>query len=277
MVPDGGKAGTVERCLCGSGDAEPRLPVGGRSLVRCRRCGLLRTAGFDPSGSLYSGDGYFAGEGGYVARGAIFRVLFESLVDRIVRLGGRGTLLDVGTGVGTLLEVARDRGFAVRGVELSEWASAHARTAKGLDVATGTLEEARFPDRSFDVVVINHVLEHVPEPGPALAEIRRILKDDGLLVVGVPNAGSLMAVLLGPRWSSWRPEQHAWHFTPATLSALVRNAGFRVVRRDARERSAPAGWGLRAIAHRTVDAVAWLAGRSESMLLFARKERGVEP
>lgn len=271
MSPTGEKTGALPCCICGTGDAEPHLAVAGHSLVRCRRCGLLRTAGFDRTGSLYSGDAYFAGEGGYVAREAVFRTIFESLVDRIVRLGGRGALLDVGTGVGILLEVARERGFAVRGVEVSGWAAEYARKEKGLDVATGTLEEARFPDRSFDVVVVNHVLEHLPEPGTSLAEIRRILADNGLLVVGVPNAGSLMAALLGPRWSSWRPEQHAWHFTPATLSALARVAGFRVVRLDARERNPPAGWGVRAIAHRAIDAAAWLAGRSESMLLIARK------
>jgi 2-polyprenyl-3-methyl-5-hydroxy-6-metoxy-1,4-benzoquinol methylase len=171
------------------------------------------------------------------------------------------------------MEAASAKGFTVKGVEVSQWASAYAREEKGLDVVPGTLEEARFADACFDVVVLNHVLEHVEAPKPLLAEIRRILKDDGLLAIGVPNAGSLMATLIGARWASWRPEQHLWHFTPDTLAALLKTVGFDVIHREAKDNSPVTGWGAKDLAQRGINAISAMANKSEAMLFIARKSR----
>jgi len=257
--------------ICGEAEFSPFLNVGGKSLVRCRSCRLVRTADFQPDAALYAGEGYFTGPGGYIERHEIFRSLFEPLVERILRFKPRGALLDVGTGVGTLMDAASAKGFTVKGVEVSQWASTYAREGKGLDVVPGTLEEASFADKSFDVVVLNHVLEHVEAPKPLLAEIRRILKDDGLLAIGAPNAGSLMATLIGARWASWRPEQHIWHFTPDTLTALLKTAGFDVIHQEAKDNSTVTGWGAKELAQRVINAISAMANKSEAMLFLARK------
>lgn len=258
-------------CICGNEDASTFLEVSGKSLVRCRACGLVYTADFHSADTLYSGDGYFTGPGGYIERYDTFRSLFEPLVEKIIRIKPCGTLLDVGTGVGVLMEVASGKGFDVKGVEVSNWASAHAREKKGLDVVSGTLEDARFGDASFDVIVLNHVLEHVEAPKSLMAETRRVLKDDGLLVIGVPNAGSLMGALLGTRWASWRPEEHIWHFTPATLLTLVKAEGFDVIRWEAKGNSHVTGWRAKDLAQRVINAISVMANKAEAMLLFARK------
>lgn len=259
--------------ICGGVESSPFLKVGGKSLVRCRACRLIYTADFQPDDTLYAADGYFTGPGGYIERQETFQSLFKPLVERIRRFKSRGALLDVGTGVGILMEAASAKGFTVKGVEVSQWASAYAREEKGLDVVPGTLEEARFADACFDVVVLNHVLEHVEAPKPLLAEIRRILKDDGLLAIGVPNAGSLMATLIGARWASWRPEQHRWHFTPDTLTALLKTVGFDVIHREAKDNSPVTGWGAKDLAQRGINAISAMANKSEAMLFIARKSR----
>jgi SAM-dependent methyltransferase len=261
----------MTRCLCGGTASSPFLTVGGMCLVRCRACRLVYTSDFRSAATLYAGDAYYAGRGGYIDRQDTFRTLFERLTDKIRRFKPCGTLLDVGTGVGILLEVASGKGFDVTGVEVSEWASAYARDEKGLEVVPGSLEDAHFADTSFDVVVLNHVLEHVETPKSLLAEIRRILKDDGILAIGVPNAGSLMAAILGTRWASWRPEQHRWHFTPGTLGNLVRSAGFDVMYREMKENGLVTERGAKGMAQRFLNGISSMANRAESMLFIARK------
>ena len=259
--------------ICGGVESSPFLNVGGKSLVRCRACRLIYTADFPPDDTLYAGDEYFTGPGRYIERQETFRSLFEPLVEKIRRFKPCGSLLDVGTGIGTIMEVASAKGYTVKGVEVSKWASAYAREEKGLDVVPGTLEEAHFTDESFDVIVLNHVLEHVENPKSLMAEIHRILKDDGVLAIWVPNAGSLMAMLIGARWASWRPEQHRWHFTPDTLTALLKTVGFDVIHREAKDHSLVTGWDAKDLAQRVINAISSMANKSEAMLFIARKSR----
>jgi hypothetical protein len=83
--------------------------------------------------------------------------------------------------------------------------------------------------RSFDVVTLHHVLEHIHEPLPFLRD--EVAPRVGrLLVVEVPNFSSLASRVHGPRWRDLRPDQHVFHYTPALLSRLLSLAGFRPVR-----------------------------------------------
>jgi len=257
--------------LCGSTENVMFLSTECHQLVRCKACGIIYTDSFGKSQS-YAEEDYFTMKNQYVNRWEEFCAIFDSLLDKIVRFKRKGRLLDVGTGVGTLMSVAAKRGFTAQGVEVSEWASAFARKEKGLDVLTGTLEDARFGTESFDVVVINHTLEHVANPRTLLTEVRRILKNDGLLVIGVPNIGSIMARLRGGKWASLRPEEHIWHFTPVTLKRLVAETGFAKLYFEARENYPMTGWRPKALIIRIINGASVLIGRSEAMLLFATKK-----
>jgi SAM-dependent methyltransferase len=94
------------------------------------------------------------------------------------------------------------------------------------------LRSAGFPDGFFDVVTMWHVLEHLPDPAAALAEARRVLQADGLLVIEVPNLGSLTFRLCRERWWPLDVPRHLLHFTPQTLGRLLDAGGFEVVRRQ---------------------------------------------
>lgn len=230
---------------------------------------MAYTGDFRDDEAGYSERGYF--DSSYVRQWDQFCDLFQLLVNKILHFRRGGVLLDVGTGVGALLHVARANGFDVKGIEVSPWAAGFAREEKGLDVRSGTLEEAGFNAGSFDVVVINHVLEHVPDPAAVLREAGRVLKDDGLLVVGVPNFGSIKARLASARWVSLRPGEHRWHFTPATLRKLVSRCGLGEVYFESGENHLPAGWSLKDIVLRLINRIAVLSGRSEAMLMFCVK------
>jgi Methyltransferase domain len=76
-----------------------------------------------------------------------------------------------------------------------------------------------------DAVTMWDVLEHVPQPVAALAQVRGWLKPGGRLFLNVPNMESGAARLLGPRWMLLLRE-HLWYFTPRTLGMALRAAGF---------------------------------------------------
>jgi 2-polyprenyl-3-methyl-5-hydroxy-6-metoxy-1,4-benzoquinol methylase len=149
------------------------------------------------------------------------------MITTMQRYKSTDELLDVGCEPGLLLQVARRRGYQVHGCDISSWATQHARD-NGLDVQTGELETIGYPDRQFDVVVLNHTLEHVPLPVDLLCEIRRVLKEAGIAAVGVPNFDSLLAHVLRRRWAGLLPDQYLWHFTPRTLRLILARADISV-------------------------------------------------
>lgn len=258
--------------LCKSTDSRPFLKSGAHELARCSQCGLVRTETFCSGETSYTGDEYFTLKNRYVEQWDGFVAMFRALVAKVaVHQPPPARFLDVGTGIGALPAAAREAGYEVKGVEISPWAAAFAREEKQLDVIAGTLAEAGLQTGRYDVVVINHVLEHVENPRELLAEARRILAEDGLLVVGVPNVASIMCSLKKGKWSSLRPEEHIWHFSPSTLRRLLRECGFSEVHFEARENHVPQGWGAKDMIIRLINVLAVLLGRGEAMLCFCRK------
>ena len=139
----------------------------------------------------------------------------------------RGRLLDVGCGSGQFLANMRDLGWEVMGVEPDPEAARVAREKLGLEVCQGTLAESEFPQDSFDVVTMSHVIEHVPDPLGLLKECKGILKPGGRLVLVTPNIESLGARVFGEFWRGWEPPRHLFLFSPRTLSRCVESAGLQ--------------------------------------------------
>jgi SAM-dependent methyltransferase len=207
------------------------------------------------------------------------------------RRGGR--VLDVGCGTGSHLDAARRLGWEAYGVEISPAASQIARETLGLAVVTGALEDAGYPDAHFDVVSLFHVLEHLPDPVGTLREVARVLRPGGLALLAVPNHRSLAAFAFRSRWFPWEVPRHLYHFSPASLAALLdRVAALRLVRIN--YVPVPAGftlsweylgrdhpWVGRMLSPTTVSRLgrvfAWttaLAGVGDSIVAYARKPAG---
>ena len=107
-----------------------------------------------------------------------------------------------------------------------EIAADHARGLTKGQIHTGTIESAPFPPGAFDLVLMSHSLEHFSSPVEALRRIRRFLKEDGLLVIHVPNVHSLEFKLFGRWWFQLDPPRHFYHFDRASLTAALAKAGF---------------------------------------------------
>jgi SAM-dependent methyltransferase len=142
---------------------------------------------------------------------------------------GSARLLEIGSGYGLFLAAAREEGYHVTGVELSRTGVAHARSRLGVEVFCGQLENAPSANAlPFDVICFWDTLEHVPDPLVFLRHVRSRLAAEGIFALSIPDISSLPAKLLRHKWWTLKPEQHIWHFTPATLRLLANRAGLEV-------------------------------------------------
>jgi len=243
----------VSCALCGTDDAEPLLRAKDyRSerpetfqVVRCQRCGLSYTNPRPSAQDLLSlyGESYRP----FRARSnPLLRWIWRRRTDQIIRrwqemLPPGGNLLEVGCGTGETLAALRDEGgWAVTGVEPSPYACRVARERRGLNVYQGSLPHIELEANSFDGIIMRHTLEHVPDPLVVVKRAFRALRPGGRCFILVPNLASMEARIFGSRWYDLDLPRHLYHFTPATLTHLLKEGGFRVV--GLRSDRAPNGW-----------------------------------
>lgn len=136
-------------------------------------------------------------------------------------------LLEVGPGMGHFLRSVKERGFRVVGLELSPYA-ASVLQKQGLEIVIGTLQDVKFPDDSFDVVVAVEVIEHLRDPKQFFGEVARILRPGGIFYYETGDINCESARRMGPGWHYIMPEGHLHYFSPRTLSRYLREAGFQV-------------------------------------------------
>lgn len=142
------------------------------------------------------------------------------------KAGGR--LLEIGCGSGSALQFMQQKGWYVIGLDFDDGAVNNARS-KGLDVRHGQLSAQAFADQTFDAVVMSHVIEHVPSPIELLAECRRILKKEGVLVALTPNAESRGHRRYGRNWRGLEAPRHLQIFTSKSLASIAGSAGYTLV------------------------------------------------
>ena len=136
-----------------------------------------------------------------------------------------GRLLDVGCAKGDFLGVAKDSGFEVSGVEVSEYAALEAKEKYGIPVEIGTLEQARFEEASFDIITLWDVIEHLPNPHDTISYVSRFLKPGGFFFVSTGDISSMYARTIGKHWHLMTPPEHLFFFTPDSISALLEEHG----------------------------------------------------
>ena len=198
-------------------------------IVRCRGCGLVMSDPQDDGETLRRV--YAALEDR--AHDADEPSRQRSAREQIALVGAhrprRGRLLDVGCSTGIFVAEAFRAGWQVAGTESSAWAVERARArCPQAAVADCPLEAFDPGSVRYDAITLWDVLEHVSAPAEALVRIRQWLAPDGRLFLSVPNVESLVARTMGRHWVLLLRE-HLWYFSPATLGALLREAGLELV------------------------------------------------
>jgi 2-polyprenyl-3-methyl-5-hydroxy-6-metoxy-1,4-benzoquinol methylase len=147
-----------------------------------------------------------------------------------------GKLLDVGTGDGLFLKVAKTANFDTCGTEISHAGVRAAKKFYNLDIHITEIEDADFEENSFDVITIWHVIEHVKNPLEIMKKLYKLSKPGAVVFVATPNLDKHLA-RIGYRLKSNKPypfyspegEQHLFHFTESTLKKIIQKTGFNII------------------------------------------------
>ena len=126
----------------------------------------------------------------YMKFESLFRNIFLKRSSMIKSFSkSRGKVLDIGASTGIMLDIFKSEGWKTGGVEPSK--SASAVKDKGHKLIKDIFERAKLPKNYFDVIVLNHTLEHMDDPLFVLKKVYSLLKKEGIVFIDVPNFGSL--------------------------------------------------------------------------------------
>ncbi len=179
---------------------------------------------------MYS-QGYFEGacSTGYPTYLADSRLLLENFGERVDWIESRRPpgrrLLEVGCAYGFFLAAARDRGFDVTGVEISEACAEAATRMWGVNVVRGDFMQQPL-EGHYDVIAMFDVIEHMRDPAAVIRRARELLAPGGLLVMETGDLAAPWARALGSLWYFLDPPQHLFYFSAVGLERLVRSSGF---------------------------------------------------
>ncbi len=222
--------------LCGSELNRPKWKKGNIPFVQCSQCGLVfqnPQPSVDELLNRYD-DEYFDYE--IENRESFFKLMELGLVDvgffniekNFFGTNDKPVFLDIGCATGRLLVHMRERGWAVKGVEVCKEAAAWGIEHDGLDIHAGPLDSAEIESSSVDTVHCSHLIEHLTEPSDFICEVARILKPGGIFVVVTPDISGFQARLFGYNWRSVI-DDHMYLFSRKTLTKMLVNGGFEVV------------------------------------------------
>ena len=195
----------INKCTCGTEYPNPRLTD--KAILE-----------------LYNTD-LASGESDYLEVERDNKTDFERRLVLIEKYLPIGTLLDVGTNIGSLMEVAIKRGWVCSGVEVNKQAIKIAK-AKGLEVS-----DKSFLDRkeNFDCIVMNDFIEHIDNPRKYLGKAYSLLSKGGVIYIATPRADSFMSKFSKGKWLHRKPEQHLYIYTKKNMELMMDECGFKVV------------------------------------------------
>ena len=198
-------------------------------ICECLNCGLLYTMPRPPKekiGDYYKSEEYYShqeNKKGFIPR------LYESIKKvnlrhkyKIATKGLEvGTLLDIGCGVGDFIHTAENKGWQCTGVEPSEDAKEIARKRiKATIYNSEQLEQ--LPDKSFDLITMWHVLEHVDDLKWQIEQLQRLVKPNGRIVIAVPNYKSYDGQFYKEHWAAYDVPRHLNHFSRKTITKIFK-------------------------------------------------------
>ncbi len=156
------------------------------------------------------------------------RAFYGLVIDEMLPKGpGDHFALDLGCGSGWLMQKMNKVGWQTDGVEWNEEAAALARESTGGKVWSGDFRNADIPKNKYELIVLNHVFEHINDPMDALRYVFDFLIPGGRAVLFYPNPGAFSAARFGSYWYAWDPPRHLIFPAAKALRHLALKVGFR--------------------------------------------------
>lgn len=205
-------------------------------IVNCKQCNFKFTnprPALNVIGDYYKADSYISHTNtskGLIAKlyHSVRKYTLKGKLELVNRLSPKkGKLLDVGCGTGMFLNICRENGWNVAGIEPDSGARSIAESINQTKIQEEVLSS--FANEQFDVISMWHVLEHVHLLNETVEWLFNRLKDDGSLIIAVPNYESEDAKIYGEHWAAYDVPRHLYHFSQSTIKLLFEKKGFQLV------------------------------------------------
>lgn len=209
-------------------------------IVQCEACGFRFTnprPGENEIGKYYESEEYISHSG--TSRGVvnkIYGMVRNHTIKKKVQLINRLTkdaelttkyLLDIGCGTGEFLNACKQNEWNVTGIEQSDVARKHSKDNFGIEpLSSGKLFEIN--EKKFNVVTMWHVLEHVHQLDKTIEQVKKLLVDEGVSIIAVPNCNAYDAEKYGAQWAAWDLPRHIYHFTKKDIEKLFSRFDFKL-------------------------------------------------
>lgn len=226
---------SYEKCLCDNGILSLKYKKNDSYIFQCDFCELMTVRPLPDRETLknYYEKNYLSGR--YANRMNDYAVrlrertfdLWFALIKDL--LPASGTLLDIGCGDGTAMNVAQKYGFDVFGNDISENATKNVNNGLREKIYAGiSIENINLRRRSFDCITMFDFIEHTDNPLSYLNICHDLLKDEGRLIISTHDTKSIMKKIMGRHWSYLNPDEHLNFFTKKSLKIFLEISGFKI-------------------------------------------------
>ncbi len=198
-------------------------------IIVCSVCALGAT--WPPPTSDYD---YYQQNQQYVdsfsEKSALFYQFAEKMLDNlqgVVNMSGK-RLLDIGCGLGFLVEAAARHGIISEGIEANSNLVSRS-ISRGLNVSCSTIENLKKDGRKYDFIVFSSVLEHLVHPDIIIQSCKDLLNEGGIIIASQAAYDGLLPNVFPWGWYGWQPKEHYWHFSLRSFFHLAEKSGLRVI------------------------------------------------
>lgn len=221
--------------LCRSQNIDDNFyKIKGYYIHRCNNCNLMFLDAVENDSSKLYSEKYFEGDAynDYLEELNNWhrRRHFKKQVKVIGKyFNERGKLLEIGCAAGFFLKIAREAGWTVRGIEISQYMADIGRKKWGLAIHCADIDSVSFRDGEYDAVVMLDVIEHLKDPFRILLKINKALKENGLLYLSTGDFQGLNAKIFGTNYFLFMPPYHLWYFSHNNLPRYLEANGYKVI------------------------------------------------
>lgn len=183
---------------------------------------------------------YHQEETPFKSKNPILRILEKMRLKKMIRLARinkNDKILDMGCGEGYLISLLPDGIFSIVGIDISRTALSQAekllKNKKGVALGFGNAYKLSYAEKSFDKIICSEVLEHIPEPRKVMVEICRLLKDDGLAIISIPDEKRIQKIMAAVQFfglekflhAARKQKEYEWHLHSANKNFLYEISG----------------------------------------------------
>jgi len=204
------------------------------NVVHCNRCDLLflnphpikkELPTFYPADFNKKGDTFL-----YKFLKPLFSITQNSTISFLKKYKKNGKILDIGCGNGHFLLRMQKEGFDVWGIELNQNAEKFISSCLKGRILYKEIKECNFASQTFDIITLFQTLEHIFDLDVLFCEIKRILKDNGIIYIVVPDTDFYESKVFGPYYYNLEVPRHLYFFNKKSMSNLLVKNGFVITK-----------------------------------------------